>query len=1383
MIHLKRRIASVLLTACLLIGLLPTSALAVETKAAGAFEVTGGTSGTTYSYEDGVLTVNSGANITISMANGATTPTSDRIVVAANATATITLNGVSITGPARDAESSTPVQSAIDVGENARLILNLSDNTTNALTGGSGGIDLGAPGIHVPSSASLVIQGSGGLSVTGGDSTNTYGGSGIGGKPNSGQAGEACGTVIILATGNVTVTGGTSQTSSVGGADIGGGLGITDGGNGQGIRPASGQENTYTVWGNLTLPDGITIPEGATVTIPAGASLTVPESTTLTNNGTILMQGGTFTNNGTVSGNQPTYPSKVTVSFSQNGQAVTSVPYGSTVTITATMEKAETATNALSADPGKVDFYLGDANDTTGMKMGIGTVEFEGGAYTASVDVTIGQDKGFNNAGTFKFTADFGGYAPEGDEGGDSLAPNTGSAQLTVTKAEQTEPYGVFVTMSSTENSIEIRFHDLSPTGNENGIEIAYAVGPTASEPTSNWTTAEKTDNITGYSATIGQLSPGTPYVFFARYKGDDTHEPSPPFGNDFVRYTRPKIITTSLPNAYVGVEYFQKLEAEAAEGVAVNWAIDNGSLPAGLTLNSDGTITGTPTTPTAQAVSITVTATVGNRVVSLYQDLTISVTKSDAELGNLTVTGQTGFDGHFQYGDTITVTFTPERKANTSTNALAENTATLTYTPTEGADVELAKATAQSDGSFELSYDTKEKKLPIGENLTLTVSYGGNGELNPVEETVTLTLDQAYLRNIPTVTGSFVYGETLTISYTPQDDEEVTYQWWRIIDDEYTERIDGATGKTYTLTEAEIGRSIYVFVDATDDWHYGKKQSDQYQISKAPGSIKIACESVTYGETVQPSVTSNTNTGTDVTYSYAGTGSTSYGPSNEAPENAGTYTVTAAVAETATHTAATSEPVTFTIRKAPQTAPAAPTEARTTTSSITLNAISVNENGAAAEYGIFEDGGKAWTWQSGPEFTGLSSNTTYQFAARYAETDNYAASAPSDTVSITTDRRSSGGSSSRPSRDEGPSTGDSDGWKDIQDEIADAEDGDTITIDMGDETEVPGEIFEEVAGKDVDVEIDLGGGVSWTVNGQDVPEGVSLSDLDLGVSMDTKGIPVNVFNAVTGEYGSVQFTLAHDGAFGFALTLTAPLGRENAGYWANLYYYNERGRELEFVTSARIARDGSAALRLEHASQYAVVIDDESHEPAELPFTDVPEDYWAYDAIQYVYGEGLMAGTSGSTFNPEGTTTRGQIVTILWRLADSPVVNYLMDYSDVSLDSYYAEAIRWATSEGIVGGYGGGVFGPDDAITREQLAVMLYRYAQHEGYDTTQGGMAIREYADYEQISDFALEALDWAVSAGIINGTSATTLSPKGTATRAQAAVMLQRFCEQDN
>ena len=376
--------------------------------------------------------------------------------------------------------------------------------------------------------------------------------------------------------------------------------------------------------------------------------------------------------------------------------------------------------------------------------------------------------------------------------------------------------------------------------------------------------------------------------------------------------------------------------------------------------------------------------------------------------------------------------------------------------------------------------------------------------------------------------------------------------------------------------------------------------------------------------------------------------------------------------------------------------------------------------------------------------------------------------------------RRSSsggGGSSSRPT---GPSTGHSDGWTDIREEIGSAEDGDTVTIDMNGETEVPAEIFEEIAGKDITVELDMGGGVTWTVDGRDVPEDVSLSDLDLGVDMDTSGISVDVINTVTGEYGAVQVSLDHDGAFGFALTLTAPLGRENAGYWANLYHYDEGEEALTFETSARIAADGSAALRMTHASQYAIVIDEKSHA---LPFEDVGTGAWYSDAVAYVYRNGLMSGTSGSTFSPDAAITRAQLVTILWRMAGSPQVNYLMDFDDVSQDAYYTEAVRWAASEGIAGGYGNGLFGSDDPITREQMAAILYRFAQHMGYDVSIGeDTNILSYTDAPDVSGYAVAALQWACGAGIIRGTGdGSTLTPQGGATRAQAAVILTRFCAQ--
>lgn len=183
-----------------------------------------------------------------------------------------------------------------------------------------------------------------------------------------------------------------------------------------------------------------------------------------------------------------------------------------------------------------------------------------------------------------------------------------------------------------------------------------------------------------------------------------------------------------------------------------------------------------------------------------------------------------------------------------------------------------------------------------------------------------------------------------------------------------------------------------------------------------------------------------------------------------------------------------------------------------------------------------------------------------------------------------------------------------------------------------------------------------------------------------------------------------------------------------------------------------------------------------------ELPFTDVPEDAWYADAAGYVYEHGLMAGTSATAFSPNATTSRSMIATILWRLEGSPQVDYAMAFDDVAANSWYAEAIRWAASEGIVGGYGNGLFGTNDPITREQFAAMLYRFAQEQGYDVSIGeNTNILSYTDEADLSEYAISAMQWAVGAGIINGTGdGSTLSPQGQATRAQVAVILTRYCE---
>ena len=358
-----------------------------------------------------------------------------------------------------------------------------------------------------------------------------------------------------------------------------------------------------------------------------------------------------------------------------------------------------------------------------------------------------------------------------------------------------------------------------------------------------------------------------------------------------------------------------------------------------------------------------------------------------------------------------------------------------------------------------------------------------------------------------------------------------------------------------------------------------------------------------------------------------------------------------------------------------------------------------------------------------------------------------------------------------------GPSTGDSTGWDDIRDELENAENGDEITIDMGDETKVPAEIFESLAGKDVEISFDLGD-IQWSVNGADIPTDTDFTDLDLGVNLDTSGIPVNVINTITGEVGTVQITLAHNGEFGFTMTLTAPLGKENAGYWANLYHYDEDAEALNFEAATKIDEDGSVTIPFTHASQYAIVIDTHSHAAVDVSdlFSDVTPDAWYKDAVQYAYDNGLMTGTSATTFAPEATTTRAMIVSILARLENVTTAE-AAGFADVDDNDWYATAVNWAANVGVVNGYEDNTFQPNTAITREQLAAILMNYAAYKGYDVS-ARADLSHYSDADSISSWANDVLLWAVAEGLLTGVTDDTIAPQAHATRAQVAAILQRF-----
>lgn len=174
-------------------------------------------------------------------------------------------------------------------------------------------------------------------------------------------------------------------------------------------------------------------------------------------------------------------------------------------------------------------------------------------------------------------------------------------------------------------------------------------------------------------------------------------------------------------------------------------------------------------------------------------------------------------------------------------------------------------------------------------------------------------------------------------------------------------------------------------------------------------------------------------------------------------------------------------------------------------------------------------------------------------------------------------------------------------------------------------------------------------------------------------------------------------------------------------------------------------------------------------------PFTDVFEGDWYYEAVRFVQERGLMNGYSDGRFGPNDNLSRAQLAQILFNKEGRPVVNYLMDFPDVAGEAWYAEAIRWAASQGIVGGYGNSTFGPNDPITCEQLAVMLWRYSGSPAATNKE-----LPFNDADEISPFALEAMRWAVENGILNGYGDGRLGPQGQATRAQAAQMLKNFIE---
>ena len=460
-------------------------------------------------------------------------------------------------------------------------------------------------------------------------------------------------------------------------------------------------------------------------------------------------------------------------------------------------------------------------------------------------------------------------------------------------------------------------------------------------------------------------------------------------------------------------------------------------------------------------------------------------------------------------------------------------------------------------------------------------------------------------------------------------------------------------------------------------------------------------------------------------------------------PKTAGTYTVTAKYEDDA-HIG--TKNATLTVSKATPTG--APTCTKITTSGKTLA-------DAPLAIGTIAPAGGTLAWDMAAN-TIVAANTAYGWTYTPADTANYKAL----TGSLTPYAVSSGGGGGGGGSAATPSVSDK-----AAKELKNAKEGSTVAIDMKGETKLPASVTKEIAGKDVTVELDMGGGMVWSFNGLDVPKGgVSLN---LGVKTGTKTIPAKVINALTGEATTIQLQLNHNGPFGMSLKLSVDLGKKHDGLYANLYIYNPKSGELEFQSAGMIS-GGKASWVFDHASDYAIVIDKESHEPVTFP--DVPDTAYYAEAVNWAVAKKITEGIGNKLFGSNDPCTRAQIVTFLWRAAGSPGPKTMSGFSDVPADSYYAKAVAWAVENGITGGTGDGKFSPDATCIRAQAVTFLYRAS---GMPAVSGNAAFSDVAT----NAYYAAAVKWAEKNGITGGIGGGLFGSDNNCTRAQIVTFLFR------